>query len=174
MVGSSIVVRWAKSTDIEFVDYIRCIINDSYAESEDGMWEDGVDRISNADLCDIIKSGELFLAVKDNEIVGTGRTTIMNNSGCLGLLTCAKKCRGLGIGKLLLRFHEDNLLKNGFTISRVELLYPIPISSFKQRVLSWYLREGYVDNGHEDFHPELKHKLVCKWEFKVFLKELRI
>ena len=61
----------AVAADAEFVDQLTELINDVYAIAETGIWRDGVTRTKPPELAELIRAGEIAVATRDGELVGS-------------------------------------------------------------------------------------------------------
>ncbi|RYP57887.1 hypothetical protein DL769_009219 [Monosporascus sp. CRB-8-3] len=66
----------AAADDAPFVDRLACIVNEVYVEVEAGIWRDGFQRTSAAEVAELIRRGELAVAYLVN---GNGNRSSTSN-----------------------------------------------------------------------------------------------
>jgi predicted N-acetyltransferase YhbS len=167
----------AAAEDGALVGALREVVNDAYARGEAGLWRDGHERISAADLRALVASGQLAAAREDGRVVGCVRVTSVDaRTAELGLLAVAPARGGSGVGRALLAFAHDLARERGHASMRLLLLAPREgTHGFKERLEGWYARHGYARVGIEDFavdHPEPAAELLVPCDVLIFERAL--
>ncbi|KAL3952289.1 hypothetical protein ACCO45_014006 [Purpureocillium lilacinum] len=158
-----------------------------------GIFHDGYQRTSTAEIAQFIKDQRLALArlVRPSPSpsagagVGTGAgdvvgcvyvKTLSPTLGDFGMLALDVTYRGGGLGRDLVRFAEDHCRRIGCTKMQLELLVPTTFEhALKTRMQAWYLRMGYriVKLGSfQDEYPALAPLLTGPADYKIFEKDL--
>jgi predicted N-acetyltransferase YhbS len=167
----------ACAADDGLVGALRTIVNDAYGRGEAGLWRDGAERISDAGLGGLVAAGELAAAREDGRVVGCVRVTSLDaRTAELGLLAVAPERSGAGVGQALMDFAHDLARARGHTTMRLLLLVPREGShGFKDRLESWYVRQGYRVVGSQDFAayaPEPARDLLVGCDVVAFERPL--
>jgi GNAT superfamily N-acetyltransferase len=163
--------------DGEAISALTELVNRVYVTAEDGLWLDGVERTSAADIAAFAKSGELAVAIIDERLVGCVRIQRLNDEiGEFGMLAADPASRGIGIGGELVRFAEQRAREWGCRTMQLEVLVPLEWNhSSKEFLDQWYRRMGYTvtrigDLGELD--PELVPLLATPCKLLVYHKTL--
>jgi 2-hydroxy-6-oxonona-2,4-dienedioate hydrolase len=168
----------AASQDHATVSELTELINEVYAEAERGLWVDGSTRVTPAELAAMIQAGTIAVARIAGQIAGCIRVQrLESGEGEFGLLVAQPRLRGIGIGRELVRFAEQDCRRDGLTTMQLELLVPRG-SSHPSKVFldSWYTRIGYrkVRTGSlVDSYPALAPLLATPCDFTIYHKDLR-
>lgn len=167
----------ASAGDGRLLTDLARLVNEVYAVGEAGLWAADVPRTSVAELGWLVASGEVAVARRGGEPVGTVRVHDHGpDVGEFGMLAAAFAHRGVGVGRSLIEFAEGLGRARGWWAMRLELLVPRTGTHPSKEVLkSWYGRLGYVVIGSapaEASHPELAPLLAVPGDFLVFEKPL--
>lgn len=167
----------AAAGDDGLVEALRSVVNDAYGRGEAGLWRDGAERISDEGLRALVASGELAAAREDGRVVGCVRVTSADpRTAELGLLAVAPERGGAGVGRALMDFAHDLARARGHTTMRLLLLVPRDGShDFKDRLESWYGRQGYRivgSQGFAEYAPEPARDLLVPCDVVTFERAL--
>ncbi|OIW25355.1 hypothetical protein CONLIGDRAFT_636408 [Coniochaeta ligniaria NRRL 30616] len=179
----------AAAQDDKLVKYITEVINRSYLETEADFWIPGFERTNEDEIRDYLRSGALALAWRGDssfeqhgdlskDLLGCVKITMFpdEETGEFGMLACSAASRGIGVGRELLRFAEDEARRRGAKHMRLELLQGNGWRhDFKDRLEAWYGRSGYQLVRVEDVQKNwafLKPLLAKPTVMKVFIKQL--
>lgn len=165
--------------------HLTDLINAVYAVAEAGMWKPGHRRTSEPEVEDLLKDGELILAVLGGEIIGCVYArefdaAFDDGAGLaeLGLLVVDPSRRGLRIGVALMEAAEAWARASGLLIMRLELLTPRDWEHPAKRfVHDWYVRSGYAIRGMEPFERDFSHfagSLAGPSDFTIYHKDLTL
>jgi GNAT superfamily N-acetyltransferase len=172
----AIAIRLLGPADAGLAERVAALVNDVYAVSEAGLWNGG-QRISSAEIGELIGAGEIALASEDGAIAGCIRVRDLDDGhGELGILASAPDRRGTGVGTALVAFAERVARDRGRRAMRLELLVPRE-SPHPSKVFldGWYRRIGYrpiATRSVEDAHPELVADLATPCDFVTYEKPL--
>lgn len=179
--------------DADLIARVAALVNTVYFDAEGGIFHDGYQRTSTAEIAQFIKDQRLALArlVRPSPSpsagagVGTGAgdvvgcvyvKTLSPTLGDFGMLALDVTYRGGGLGRDLVRFAEDHCRRIGCTKMQLELLVPTTFEhALKTRMQAWYLRMGYriVKLGSfQDEYPALAPLLTGPADYKIFEKDL--
>lgn len=171
----------APSCPTDSCQVLSDLINAVYAVAEEGMWKD-VDgrpaaRTSPQEVQKLLDANRLLLAKCDSEIVGSVCVQLLSPTLAeFGMLVGHPDCRGLGLGKALVRAAEDFGRHHNATIMQLELLTPKtwnhPVKEFLH---AWYTRIGYQVIQEEPFEERfanLASLLSTDCTFTVYHKKL--
>ncbi|MFG1922415.1 GNAT family N-acetyltransferase [Cryptosporangium sp. NPDC048952] len=165
------------AADAVAVAQLTELINEVYADGEQGLWIPGQTRTTVGELTNFARAGELFVARLDDELVGSVRICRLDETTSeFGMLVASTKHRGLGVGRELVRFAEANARSAGDTRMQLEVLTPQDWTHpVKQFLVEWYTRIGYVNVRTDDFapaYPHLSPLLATPCDFRIFHKNL--
>ena len=97
----------AEGDDSAYVTQLVELINRVYADAEQGLWREGVERTDRAEMAAIVKAGELAVARSDGRVVGAIRVRRLDPGlGEFGMLVASPDHRGAGVGRELVAFAE--------------------------------------------------------------------
>lgn len=164
--------------DTELVEALAGLVNRVYATAESGLWRDDATRTTPSELAELISAGEIAVATRDSQIVGSVRIhDVAADASELGLLVADLEQRGIGIGRALIDFAERGARERGLRAMRLELLvpreWPHPSKAFLK---AWYGRLGYrliATTTIDDSHPHLAPLLATPCDLEVHEKPLR-
>ncbi|KAH8903010.1 hypothetical protein BR93DRAFT_203272 [Coniochaeta sp. PMI_546] len=180
----------AAAQDDELVTYITELVNRVYFESESSFWTPGFGRTNPGEIRDYLRCGALALAWRgedasfeqhgdlSKDLLGCVNVKMFpdEETGELGMLACDPVSRGIGVGRELVRFAEEEARRRGARHMRLELLQGHGWRhEFKDRLEGWYGRNGYQLDRVEDVGknwPFLVPLLAKPTVMKVFVKEL--
>ncbi|WP_439657487.1 GNAT family N-acetyltransferase [Lentzea sp. HUAS TT2] len=156
---------------------IAALINRVYADAEQGIWLEGNSRTTEAEVAELIATGQLAVVRSGGRVVGSVRVQqIEDGVGEFGMLVAAPEERGTGLGRDLVSFAENWGRAHGFAEMQLELLVPQgwahPVKEFLR---GWYTRIGYSlvrKDSLESAYPLLVPHLACPCDFLVFRKIL--
>jgi GNAT superfamily N-acetyltransferase len=178
--GQGIAVRLltpGASADASLVSRLANLVNDVYAEAEDGLWIGGATRTTVPEMRDLVGAGEIAVATIGRDVVGCVRVQELDGArGEFGMLVAAPDRRGLGIGRELVRFAEQRGRERGHRTIELELLVPRAWVHPSKRFLDeWYRRIGYrvARTGKiDDAYPHLAPMLATPCDFVIYEKPL--
>jgi predicted N-acetyltransferase YhbS len=145
------VIEFAKPEDAAAVERI---INAAYDAGEAGIWLDGWKRTALESIEALIARGEIAVARKDGEVIGSVRVLRLDEQTAeLGMLSVAPEAFGTGTGRALLTFAEQAYDTD---FMQLELLVPrgAPHPD-KVRLHAWYSRLGYREISRRNFDEAL-------------------
>ncbi|WP_250032522.1 GNAT family N-acetyltransferase [Paractinoplanes maris] len=154
------------------------LINRVYLDAEKGLWTQGAERTTLAEVGALVRAGEIALMRDGTAVAGSVRIRqLSDHLGEFGMLVADPARRGAGIGRELVAFAEQWARDRGLRWMQLELLVPRtwehPVKEFLR---GWYTRIGYVPvrlgRFDEDF-PELAPLLATPCDFLVMHKDLR-
>lgn len=161
----------ASQHDLHHVGFLVEMINDVYLKSEGDIWIEAHKRITPTRLIEIIKNNELLLAIQNNEVCGCIHLEKVDNQVFkFKMLVANPTYKGMGIGTMLVKFAEEEAVKNGAKTMQLELLVPTEFEHPDKVLLhDWYVRIGYekiaahdVDYVHQGISQFLKTACVAK------------
>jgi GNAT superfamily N-acetyltransferase len=165
-------MRVAFAADPALAGPLRDVVNAAYDEGEAGLWQPGRERVTAADVADLIARGELAVADGDGRLMGCVRVA----GAELGLLAVARDATGRGVGGALVRFAEATERARGAAEMRLELLVPrAGTHPAKERLHAWYSRLGYRVVGRTEFeagYPEAALWLAVPCDLVTYSKPL--
>jgi GNAT superfamily N-acetyltransferase len=153
------------------------LLNEVYLEAEDGLWQPGTARCSEAEMAGFVRSGEMVVARSKGRFVGCVRLCRLDEErGELGMLAVESDARGTGLGRKLLSWCEEQSRADGCTVMQLELLVPRGFSHpWKEFLATWYERRGYEREriGRiEDNYPHLAPRLSTVCDFVIYTRNL--
>ncbi|RZQ66087.1 GNAT family N-acetyltransferase [Amycolatopsis suaedae] len=153
------------------------LVNVVYAESEQGMWNDGAARTSTTEMASMTAAGEIVVATLGRETVGCVRLRRIDETTAeFGVLAADPARRGVGVGRELVRHVERVSAADGVTTMRLEVLVPREWSHpSKEFLIGWYTRIGYRRTGTgrvDEAHPHLAPLLATPCDVAQFAKPL--
>jgi GNAT superfamily N-acetyltransferase len=171
------IARPAEADDGGFVAEVVDLINRAYAGAEQGLWQDGTDRTSPAEVTSLIRTGQLVVARMDGRLVGTVRVQrLAGGEGEFGMLVASPHERGVGIGRELVAFAERWARERQLVRMQLELLVPQtwthPVKEFLR---GWYTRIGYREIRRarlDEAYPALWPYLATPCDFVIYHKSL--
>ena len=170
-------VEKERSADEQFVAELTDLVNEVYAAAEKGIWIEGTDRTSPAEIAAMIEAGQLVVARDGDAVIGAMRLQrLPTGEGEFGMLVARPERRGAGIGRDLIAYAEDWARSRGLPAMQLELLFPSGWTHpVKQLLHDWYQRLGYRVVRHGDLgedYPDLIPRLATECDFLVFHKAL--
>lgn len=172
------VLDTAASRDSQLVRRLTELINDVYAEAEEGLWNDGVTRTTTTEVAELIAAGQIAAASStDGHIVGSVRIrTVSEGTSEFGMLVSAPDLRGHGIGATLVEFAEQHSRASGRHAMQLELLVPRTWKHpTKEHLKSWYDRIGYrriATRSVDRAYPQFAGMLATPCDIEVHEKSL--
>src|SRR5262245_1553432 len=165
------------SRDTRLVGQLAELINHVYAVAEAGLWVDGATRTTPDELAELISDGEIAVARRDAEVVGSVRIRDVDDDASeFGMLVAAFEQRGTGVGRELVGFAEQNSRERGRRAMQLELLVPREWQHpSKEFLKAWYGRIGYrpIRTGSmEDSYPHLAPLLATGCDLLGYEKAL--
>lgn len=163
--------------DAVLMTALATMVNEVYAEAERGLWLDGADRTTAAELASQTRFGRIAVARVGAEVAGCVRVDRLGDDlGEFGMLAADPRHRGAGIGRELVRFAERTSRAEGCARMQLELLVPRGWKHpGKEFLAAWYGRLGYrlthVGEAAE-FLPELAPLLATTCDFRLYHKDL--
>ena len=135
----------AAGDDERLVERLTGLVNDVYAAAESGLWREGTTRTTAAELAELIRAGEIAVATRNGQVVGSVRIhDVAEDTGEFGLLAAAPDQRGTGVGSALVAFAEQHGRERGLRAMQLELLVPREWRHpSKEFLKAWYGRIGY-------------------------------
>ncbi|MDQ7802372.1 GNAT family N-acetyltransferase [Amycolatopsis sp. A133] len=165
------------SVDHAVIARVTALVNQVYAESEKGLWRESTDRTSAGEVAGFVRDGEVAVARVEGALAGAVRIQRLDDrTGEFGMLAADPACRGLGVGRDLVRFAEEASRDAGCREMQLELLVPRDwVHPSKQFLAGWYERLGYRVTHRADFagdYPHLAPALATPCDFVVYRKDL--
>ncbi len=152
-------------------------INRAYEAGERGMWLEGTTRIDVKEVAGYVRAGEIAIARRGEEVVGSARIVQLDpDTGEFGLLVAAPEHRGIGVGSELVRFAEELVRSRGSSWMELELVVPRDWEHPVKRFLhDWYSRLGYREVRRRDFasaRPGRRPLMATDCDFLTYRKRL--
>jgi GNAT superfamily N-acetyltransferase len=163
--------------DAGLADRLADLINSVYTVAEEGLWREGITRTTAADMAELIARGEMAVAERRGEVVGTVHVEdVEDDATIFGMLAVVSGDRGAGVGRALVAFAEQQAARRGRRTMQLELLVPRGWEHpSKEFLKAWYDRLGYrvVRRGRmEEIYPQLGLRLACPCDLLVYEKRL--
>ena len=154
------------------------LVNDVYAAAEKGLWNEGAARTCAADIADFTRAGEIAVAAQRERLLGCVRIRQLDDDVSeFGLLAVDPSCRGLGLGRELVRFAERHGHDLRCGTMQLELLVPLQWKHpSKEFLAQWYGRMGYTAHSTgsaDELYPSLSPLLATPCEFIIYRKNIR-
>jgi GNAT superfamily N-acetyltransferase len=167
----------AAGADAKLMERIADLINEVYAVAEQGLWVDGATRTTADGVAELTRAGEIAVARLRGRIVGCVRVQRLDErTGEFGMLVADPACRGVGIGRELIRFAERRCSEDGLATMQLELLVPRGWTHpTKEFLAAWYTRIGYriARTGTiDEAYPSLAPLLATPCDFVIYEKDL--
>ncbi len=171
-------IRWLPGDASALVADVAVLINRVYAVAEQGLWRSGAERTSAEEVSRMALAGEIAVARLDGRLVGCVRIQRLDEvTGEFGMLAADPACRGVGIGRELVRFAEQAGREAGLAVMQLEVLFPREWSHpSKEFLAAWYGRIGYrkIRTGAVDeSYPDLAPLLATPCDFVIYNKDLK-
>jgi len=163
--------------EISLANRLSKLINDVYAVAEDGLWVDGASRTSVEGVADLMRAGQISVALVGGEIVGCVRVQLLGSGvGEFGMLAVDEGHRSAGVGRNLVRFAEQTARDGRCESMQLEVLVPRGWSHpSKEFLIDWYTRLGYAQvriGAIEKAYPELAPFLATPCDLMIYRKDL--
>jgi GNAT superfamily N-acetyltransferase len=163
--------------DAATVEAIVALVNRVYERAEAGMWVDGAQRTTPAEVAGLVADEQIATARVGDRIVGAVRLQPLDPDVAeFGMLAADPEWRGLGVGRDLVAFVEARAAASGHSIMQLELLVPRDWTHpSKEFLRAWYGRLGYreVRTTHlEELYPDLAPLLATPCDLGVYRKVL--
>lgn len=167
----------ATARDDVAVATIAALVNRVYEQAESGLWADGAQRTTPAEVAELVAAGEIATARVGDRIVGALRLQSLDADVAeFGMLAADPEWRGLGIGRDLVAFAEARAAATGHSSMQLELLVPRGWTHpSKEFLRGWYARLGYreVRTTHlEELYADLAPLLATECDLVVYRKPL--
>lgn len=165
------------SNNIQEMERITNIVNDSFRTSEKGIWKNDTPRTTVLELTEFTSNGEIAVARLMGEIIGCVRVQeVDQETGGFGMLAVDNRYQGNGIASMLVGFAEQRFKRKQYSKMQLELLIPKEVTHPSKVFLeNWYNRIGYQRIYTESFetsYPRLAKMLAIPCKFVVFQKTL--
>ena len=162
-----------ESADAGLVAQLTELINGVYAVAEAGLWQSGFQRTTPAELSALIAARQIALATCDGAIAGAIHIEDVEDEATIfGMLAAANEHRGLGVGRALVAYAEQDAARRGRRTMRLELLVPVGWNHpSKERLKAWYGRRGYEvvrTASMEELYPHLAVRLACPCDLLIY------
>jgi GNAT superfamily N-acetyltransferase len=153
------------------------LINEVYEVAERGLWREGFERTSEAEIAELIAGGEIAIVRRDGRVIGSIRIhDVAADASEFGLLVAAPDQRGVGVGRALVDHAEHETRDRGLRAIQLELLVPLEWSHpTKEFLKGWYTRRGYRIIGRRqvaDAYPHLAPLLATPCQLTLYEKRL--
>tara|TARA_B100000809_G_C14916312_1_gene451741 strand:+ start:40 stop:576 length:537 start_codon:yes stop_codon:yes gene_type:complete len=154
------------------------ILRTAYEVTEKEIWGADYDRLFIEDFTELVKSGNIFVAYLDHEIVGSVHVYSKDrDTYTFSLLSVDFDKGGKGVGTALIKRAEKEAIKHGANQIKIEILRVKNVDvPHKLRLHNYYQRLGYLHTGSEDCSciiPEWKCKLlIAPSDFDFYSKKL--
>jgi GNAT superfamily N-acetyltransferase len=160
------------------VERLTALINAVYETAESGLWRDGATRTTVSEVAELIRAGEIVVATRHGDIVGSVRVhDVGDDASEFGLLVAAPDQRGVGIGRALLDFAEARSRDRGLRAMQLELLVPRGWRHHSKEFLkALYGRRAYRIRRlarFEDAYPHLAPLLATSCDLEIHEKPLQ-
>ena len=167
----------SENRNVSLVQDLVMRINEVYRTAELGMWRDGAERTSAAEVADLIAAGQLALAHRDAAPVGSVQITdVAAGTTRFGMLVADPGHRGVGIGRALVDFAERRSRARGRGVMQLELLVPRTWQHpHKEFLKAWYSRLGYRlvrTTAFDETYPHLTPLLATDCDLTIYQKPL--
>lgn len=167
------------SVDSTVMHRIVDLINEVYRDAEKGMWTADTTRTTLHEISEMTRTGQIAVASLRDLIVGCVRVHRLDErTGEFGMLASDPAYRGIGVGRELVHFAEQNAREEGIRSMQLELLVPREWSHpAKEFLAAWYTRTGYrtVRTGSiDEAYPNLAPFLATPCDFVIYQKDLRL
>ncbi|MEV6348193.1 GNAT family N-acetyltransferase [Actinoplanes sp. NPDC051851] len=164
--------------DTALLTAVTEMVNQVYAESEEGLWQAGAARTTVGEVTVLAHLGELVVDMLDGELAGVVRVhQIDAHTGEIAMLAADPRRRGQGIGRDLVRWAESACRARGDRTMRLELLVPREFTlDSKEFLHGWYTRMGYAvqrTGQFEEEYPQLAPMLATPVDYRIYEKPLR-
>ncbi|GAB3883777.1 GNAT family N-acetyltransferase [Microbispora bryophytorum] len=165
------------SADTALMTDVAVLVNRVYAVAEQGLWRAGAERTSADEISRLTLAGEIAVARLEGRLAGCVRVRHLDDmTGEFGMLAADPDHRGIGIGRELVNFAEQECKNAGLAVMQLEVLFPREWSHpSKEFLATWYTRIGYrkVRTGIIDEpYPHLAPLLATPCAFVVYNKDL--
>ncbi|MBM7505149.1 GNAT family N-acetyltransferase [Agromyces aurantiacus] len=163
--------------DVATVEAIAALVNAVYDVAESGLWADGAQRTSPAEVAELIADGQIATARAGGRLVGAVRFRSLDSEVAeFGMLAADPEWRGRGVGRDLVAFAEASAAASGHRTMQLEVLVPRTWTHpSKEFLRAWYARLGYrVERvTHlEELYPDLAPLLATECDLEVSRKPL--
>jgi ribosomal protein S18 acetylase RimI-like enzyme len=163
--------------DTATVEAIAALVNRVYERAEAGLWADGAQRTTPAEIAALVADGRIATARAGDRIVGAVRLQDLDPEVAeFGMLAADPEWRGIGVGRELVAFAEARAAASGRTAMQLEVLVPRNWTHpSKEFLRAWYDRLGYrVERvTHlEELYPDLAPLLATECDLVVYRKML--
>jgi GNAT superfamily N-acetyltransferase len=141
----------ASADDDVLVAELSALVNRAYRTAEQGLWQDGVARVTPEQTAEAAASGEWGVARLQGHLIGCIRIRQLDaGTGWFGELAVDPAHGGRGIGRKLVELAEGRALSAGASTMQLELLVPTEAHPHTDRLAAWYGRLGYREVGRLD------------------------
>ena len=127
-----------QKADLSNSAILELLINEAYRVEE--FFVSG-NRISQAEIADLLRKGNFLLALNDSSSVGCVYLEIKKDHGYLGLLSVSPKVQGQGVGKQLVTAAENLAREAGC------LYMDLNIVNLREELPLFYHKLGYRETG---------------------------
>ena len=159
------------------LDEIMQLVNSAYrGESSRSGWTTEADliagnvRIDKPSLLEVFEtSGSVILLYQqDQQIIGCVNLQQKTDHLYLGMFSVSPSHQNTGIGKKLLKAADEYALQMGLATIHMSVI------AFRDELISWYKRNGYVDTGERIPFKEdgMSGKHLRELEFMVLEKKI--
>ena len=154
------------------------ILRIAYEVTEEEIWGKDYIRLFLEDYTEIVKSGDIFVAYLDDNIVGSVHIYAHDKDTYkFSLLSVDFNQGGNGVGSALIQRAEEEAKKNGANQIKIEILRVKGVDvPHKLRLHNYYERLGYKYTHSSDSDcliPDWKYKLlVAPSDFDFYCKKL--
>jgi N-acetylglutamate synthase-like GNAT family acetyltransferase len=138
-------VRRVDAAETELAVEVTHLINRAYQPAQAELFKTLVERTSVEAIARSIETGDLVVAERDGEIVGSALAlTTDERVGYFGTLAVPPEAASTGVARAILETIEADALARGLVAMELELLMPEPPTPHQSRLREWYERRGYV------------------------------
>ena len=164
--------------DTELLTHLVGLINQSYAQAEEGLWLQGVHRTDIAQLRAHVAAGQIMIAHLDGELAGTVQARGADGGDVtFGQLAVHRSVSGRGVGAALVQQVESEAAAAGARTVRLEVLRSTPPLAYLEQLANWYSRLGYRETGRaalDQISPHEAPFLARACEAVIMEKVLRV
>lgn len=138
-------VRRVAAGETELAVEVTHLINRAYLPAQAELFETLVERTSVEAIARSIETGDLVIAERDGEIVGSVLAPSTDERvGYFGTLAVRPEAASTGVARAILETIEADALARGLVAMELDLLMPEPPTPHQSRLRGWYERRGYL------------------------------
>ncbi len=148
------------------------MVNEVYAQGEEGLLQKWVQRITEPELIEMIKNEEVAVLFLSQRMIGCVHLTEHDEESFkFGMLAVHGDFRGRGYGKLLIHFAEKVARERRYKKMALKVLTPKNWIQEHKKFLQYF----YTSLGYEPAYPEVidfEDELITECNLTVYKKDL--